>query len=272
MFNTGWIKLHRSLRKWEWYGSPKHLSVFLDLLLEANHKPKRYRGKVIEAGQLTTSYQAIATRTGLSIRNVRTVLRDLKMTHEITHTPTRHYSLISITKWSEYQILDTQNDNLSDSEVTVRRQRSDNEVTTNKNVNNKNNEKNVNNLLSYDIPNELFDSVIQAWNEICGKEKKFSFVRGLKSTTRNNFFEVVRLNKELRKIETWKECFEQVKKNPILSGQKQGSGFVCSLVWLIDTQKIIDVLNGQFRGDLSDKDLLAKSREIYEAQQSRMAQ
>lgn len=124
----GWIKLHRRLKHWEWRTSPKHVAVFLDLLLEANHEQKKYRGKVIEPGQLTTSYKAISVRTGVSMQSVRTILKDLKATHEITHETTRHYSIITITKWSDYQMTNTQTNNLTN-----------NLLTPNKNVINKRN-------------------------------------------------------------------------------------------------------------------------------------
>lgn len=137
----GWVKIHRKFQTWEWRDSPKHVAVFLDLLLEANHKEKKYRGKTILPGQLTTSYAAISERCGVSIRGVRTVLKDLKTTREVTHESFRHYSIITITNWDEYQQSDTQGDKL----VTSRRQASDKLVTTNKNDKNVNNEKNEKN-------------------------------------------------------------------------------------------------------------------------------
>ena len=136
----GWIKIHRKFQDWEWRSSAKHVSVFLDLLLEANHKAKRYRGIEINAGQLTTSYQAISERTKISVRGVRTVIKDLKTTSEVTHENMRHFSLITITNWDQYQLSDNPNDNL----VTSRRQPSDKLTTTNKNVKNKKKEKNKN--------------------------------------------------------------------------------------------------------------------------------
>ena len=162
--NAGWVKLHRSLADWEWKTSPKHIAVFLDLLLQANHKSKRYRGMLIDAGSLTTSYQAISDRTGVSIRGVRTVLKDLKTTHEVTHKTTRHCSIISIVNWEKYQHNDTQ----SDIEVTSKRQPSDNLVTTNKNVKNV---KNVKNTYSKDFIALFNDEEIITWLKDTGNKK-----------------------------------------------------------------------------------------------------
>lgn len=141
----GYIKLHRKFNEWEWRNSPKHVAVFLDLLLNANHKEKRYRGVLIGTGQLTTSYQAISKRTGVTVRGVRTVLKDLISTNEVTHEGRRHYSIITIVNWGKYQIDDTRND----IDMTSRRQPSDNLVTTNKNVKNVKNVKEVISHLNY---------------------------------------------------------------------------------------------------------------------------
>lgn len=161
MGDGGWIKLHRKFKNWEWKDSPKHVAVFFDLLLEANHKPKNYRGVTIERGQLTTSYQAISDRTGVSIRGVRTVLRDLKTTNEVTHKPTRHYSVISITNWEKYQMVDKQDD----IQTTSKRQPSDKLTTTNKNV------KNIKNVKKYDQSHFDLDEIYNAYPKKVGKKK-----------------------------------------------------------------------------------------------------
>lgn len=159
----GWIKLHRKFTEWEWYTSTKHVRVFLDLILNANHKDKKYRGSTIRAGQLTTSYQAISDRTGVSIRSIRTVLKDLKTTHEVTCENMRHYSLITILKWDIYQGRDTPDDNL----VTSKRQPNDNLMTTNKNEKNEKNGKN--NIYSRVSP-ENVEAIVTYLNKKVGSK------------------------------------------------------------------------------------------------------
>jgi len=268
MSQMGWIKIHRGMINWEWFSSPKHLSVFLDLLLNANHKDKKYRGKLVKKGQLTTSYNAISLRTGVSVRGVRTVLRDLKATQEITHEATRHCSVISITKWDSYQLDDKQNDNLNDKLTTDRRQPNDNLTTTNKNVNNVKNEKNVEKKCKAPtISNDLFDNVINTWNNILAGKNNFKYVRGLKSQTKEKFFAIVELNSEFKNVESWTECFNNVKNIDTYNGNNPHS-FVASLVWLIDTEKIVDVLNGQFGGNngTSNKSTLEEFGQLYKNQ------
>ena len=140
MEEMGWVKLHRSLRSWEWKASPKHVAVFVDLLLEANHKDRRYMGVDIKKGQLTTSHSAIAKRTGVSIKSVRTVLTHLKRTGEVAIEPSSKFSLITITYYSEYQTTG----NALGKQVASNGQATGKQRATNKNVKNVKNERNNN--------------------------------------------------------------------------------------------------------------------------------
>lgn len=100
---SGWIKLHRAICKWSWYDSPNCVHVFVDLLVHANHKETSYRGVSIPAGSLTTSQVKIAQRTGLTTRQVRTVLDKLSLTGEVSVKSNNKFSMISITNWDIYQ-------------------------------------------------------------------------------------------------------------------------------------------------------------------------
>lgn len=133
--NQGWISLHRKLLDWEWYTDSKVVHLFVHCLLKANHKPAKWRGIEIDAGQFISSQQHLAEQTKLSLRQVRTALDKLKMTGELTVKTTNKYSIISITNWKNYQVDDMQ----TVSEAAVKRQSNDNQMTTNNNDNNKNN-------------------------------------------------------------------------------------------------------------------------------------
>jgi|GEM_PF-496413 len=97
------IKLSRTILDWEWYDHPPTKGVFIHLLLKANYKDNRYRSHDVPAGSLVTSIPQLAKETGLSVMQVRTALKNLKSTNEITGTTTRNFTIISISKWYEYQ-------------------------------------------------------------------------------------------------------------------------------------------------------------------------
>lgn len=127
---SGWIKLHRSLLDWEWYDDVNVKCLYLHCLMRANHKPKKYRGTMIETGQFTTSQEVLAKELHLSIMQIRTAINKLKSTGEITVKANNKFSMISITNWDSYQ-----DDNRPGNKRTTNEQQASNRpVTTNKNV------------------------------------------------------------------------------------------------------------------------------------------
>ncbi len=99
----GWVKLHRKLLDWEWVDSPKHLALFVQLLMRANYKKTKWRGETILPGQILTGRKQLSEWSGLSERQIRTVLSDLKTTSNLTIKASNKYSIISITNWDFYQ-------------------------------------------------------------------------------------------------------------------------------------------------------------------------
>ena len=130
----GWIKIHRQLLSWEWYDDPNTFRLFMHLLLKANHKDKRYRGKVVKAGSLLTGRELLSSETGLSIQQIRTSISRLKSTNEITIKTSKQGSVIQVVKYSKYQIVTNK---VTNSQPTANQQ-----LTTNKNVKNEKNVKN----------------------------------------------------------------------------------------------------------------------------------
>lgn len=100
---NGWIKIHRKIQQWTWWHHAHTLQVFLYLLLNANNKPTKYKGKSVERGQLLTSRRSMARHTGLSEQQVRTALQHLASTDEIRIETNNRYSTITICKYEDYQ-------------------------------------------------------------------------------------------------------------------------------------------------------------------------
>jgi hypothetical protein len=144
--NQGWIKLHRQITEWEWYTDGNTFRVFLHLIINANHKPKRYKGILIERGQILTGRKSLSVALDLTERQVRTALTKLKNSGEITQKTTskttKSGSIITICNYDSYQERNEQSDQQNDQQTTSKRPRSDQEATTNKN---EKNNKNVNN-------------------------------------------------------------------------------------------------------------------------------
>ena len=106
MFN-GFVKLHRKLLRWGWYQDYKVKDLFFHLLLLANYKDTQWMGRTIHRGQLVTSYSHLASDLGFSVQEIRTAMKKLKSTGEITTETTNRYTIVTIEKWSEYQGFNT---------------------------------------------------------------------------------------------------------------------------------------------------------------------
>ncbi|MBF31874.1 MAG: hypothetical protein CL529_11955 [Aequorivita sp.] len=107
----GFVKLHRELSNWEWADSPNHLSVFINLLLRVNYQPKTWRGIEVNAGEVITGRKKIAEWTGIKESTVFRVLKDLETCGELNIKKTNKYSIISMVKWSQFQLDEQQENN-----------------------------------------------------------------------------------------------------------------------------------------------------------------
>jgi hypothetical protein len=89
--------------EWEWYDDINVCRLWTHLLLKANHKDNRWKGVDVKAGQLITGRLSLSDETGLTQQQVRTALKKLKSTGEVTSKIYSKFSVITITSWCEYQ-------------------------------------------------------------------------------------------------------------------------------------------------------------------------
>ena len=88
MSNQGWVKAYRQLLDWEWYTDVPTFKLFLHLLLIVNREPQQWRGQTLSSGSVVTSISALASGSGLSDMQVRTALKHLQKTGEISKNVT----------------------------------------------------------------------------------------------------------------------------------------------------------------------------------------
>lgn len=100
---SGYIKIYRKITEWEWYSDINTARVFFHLLLKANHKDKKYKGKVVPRGSLATTIPKLAAETALTTKEVRTALNHLKSTFEVGIQTTNRESIIKVHNYSVYQ-------------------------------------------------------------------------------------------------------------------------------------------------------------------------
>ena len=131
---SGWIKLHRSILDFEWYEDANTMRTFLHLLLSANHKPRKWKGTVVERGQVITSRDHLATDLKLSVQQIRTALSKLEKSENITIKSTKRFTAITVCNYGTYQSEEVDSNQQSNPPVTNNQPTDNQQVTTNKNV------------------------------------------------------------------------------------------------------------------------------------------
>lgn len=134
--HRGYIKLWRKISEWEWFTDVETCHLFIYLLLHARGNEGRWRGISINKGEVIQSIETIAERSGLTVRNVRTAIKHLQVTGEVTERYHGKHRIIKLKNYETYH----QSDKIVSEELTGKRQGSDREVTANKNEKNEKND------------------------------------------------------------------------------------------------------------------------------------
>lgn len=100
-----YIKLSRKILDWEWYGNINTCRVFIHMLLKAYWKDKKIEGTVIPRGSFHSSYGRLAEETQLTVDEVRTAVKHLISTKEITKHVTSKYTVFTVNNYDAYQII-----------------------------------------------------------------------------------------------------------------------------------------------------------------------
>lgn len=144
MAEKGWLKLYRCLiEKPIWKcTTPEQKAILITLLCMANHEEKEWiwQGKKYKCkpGQFITSLKSIAEKSGTSIKNVRTALKNFEQIYEFSASEsTNKNRLVTITNWELYQ----SREGKAASRTASKRQASGKQVATNKNDKNYKNDK-----------------------------------------------------------------------------------------------------------------------------------
>lgn len=81
---SNYVKISRKILEWGWYRDEHTKSLFLHCLLKANWKDGEFKGIVIKRGQFATSIPKLQVELELTSNEVRTAIKHLKSTGEIT--------------------------------------------------------------------------------------------------------------------------------------------------------------------------------------------
>jgi len=135
--HRGFITLYRKIVDWEWYSDANVFRVFTHLILTANWEPKKWKGELVSRGQKVISIQKLAQETGLTEQSVKTAIKKLKLTGEITTKATNKYTIVTLINYDFYQDKEKQLTNKTTSELTNEQQTTNKQLTTTKQLINK---------------------------------------------------------------------------------------------------------------------------------------
>lgn len=186
----GWIKLHRN-----WLESKtiqllnaEQQAITLQIILRANYKDGKWfdanRSLEVEVkrGQLITSRNKIANEwflgdKSITEQKVRTTLKKLEKLNFLTITTTKTYTLITIEKYGVWQDEEEISNQDINQEPTKEQPSSNQESTTNKNVKNAKNEKEVisssRKFKIYDSESDYFQLALRLYKQIKNNNQSF---------------------------------------------------------------------------------------------------
>jgi len=119
---NGFVKIDRSILEWEWWDDITTFRLFMTILLLANWKDKKWRGRTIKRGSLWTSIASLSAESQLTVMQVRNSLDKLKTTGEITDKVTNSGRLITVVKYDFYQSNEKKTTNKITSKRTSKQQ------------------------------------------------------------------------------------------------------------------------------------------------------
>lgn len=230
-----YVKISRKILEWEWYTDANTKVLFLHILLKANWKDGRFQGVEVPRGSFVTSLQNLAAETGLTVRNVRTALKHLENTGEVTSNRHAKFSVITVKNYDRYQSSDTQ--------VTVNRQASDSQVTTieegKKGRKEEYNKSPKGDYESGTPENSIYATIRELYNSVCG-----SYPRLVKMSEARKKAINARM-KTGYTLNDFQTLFEKAEASDFLKG-KNKRNWSATFDWLVSDSNMAKVLDGNY--------------------------
>lgn len=115
----GFVIINRSIINWEWYTNINTCRLFEHILYTASFKDTTWRGIDVKRSELITSYNSLSNGTGLSIQNVKTALKNLKKSKDLTIKTTTKYQVITVLSYDKYTLPNKQSNKQTNRKVTT---------------------------------------------------------------------------------------------------------------------------------------------------------
>ena len=125
----GFIKVDRKILEWEWYKDEHTKNFFFHCLLKANWKEGRFKGITIERGQFVASLPVLSNELSLTVNEVRTAIKHLKITGEITVKAYPKFSVFTVVNYDLYQCESQAESQTNHRQITDKSQADNRQIT-----------------------------------------------------------------------------------------------------------------------------------------------
>lgn len=242
-----YIKINRSLLEWGWYKDKNTSRLFIHMLLKANWKDGFFLGIEIKRGSFVSSLAKLSEETNLSVREIRTAIKHLESTGEVTSKKYNKFSVFTVNNYCSYQSSDTQNDK----QVTSNRQASDN---------NRRREERKKEYIdtNVSIKQHSIQSIIDAWNQLEPYGIKMIYRINQDSKRCTSLIALLEQFGEEKVI----QAVDKVKQSDFLQG-KTDTRFSLNFDWFINPNNFVKVLEGKY-DERHDKKPATKNNNNFE--------
>ena len=205
---SGWIKIHRKFLDWEWFNKSEAVHLFLYMVLKANHKDNKWQGNDVKRGQFISSLGNISSATGITIQQIRTILKKLEKTNEIKVKSTSQFTIVTICKYECYQ---DENEE-ANKPITNNQQTSNKQSTTNKNEKKEKNEKEVilDSWIEYrksakkTLTQQSIKSILVKMENYTNEQCKFVINKSIEQGWQGLFWDNIQTIQEVNEPKKWK--------------------------------------------------------------------
>lgn len=125
----GFIKIDRKILEWEWYKDEHTKNFFFHCILKANWKECKFKGIIIDRGQFVSSLPILSDELSLTVNEIRTAIKHLKSTGEITVKSYPKFSIFTVVNYDLYQCESQTESQANHRQITVKPQADNRQIT-----------------------------------------------------------------------------------------------------------------------------------------------
>lgn len=103
-----YIKIDRKILEWEWWADINTYRLFTYMLIRANWKEGDFKGVHVPRGSFVSTLSKLSEATNLTVDEIRTALKHLKSTKEITSKSHGKFTVFTVNNYDQYQDVPTQ--------------------------------------------------------------------------------------------------------------------------------------------------------------------